>query len=249
MKTYSVQAFDNLIDDDLRWRVWDYIQSQTFHATRKDVPYPEPGSIIYYKPIDNKKEYMDDSIPSVNNQYMHRTVFGANEKDLETDHPIIHELWNKINLSLGGSFLIDGDPEGIADSGMKYPYANVYVNAQPTETIKRSHGIHRDTIDLEQKNHYTLLYIANLEWYPTWMAENVFYCDDETTGDTQQFQKGLGQHRGFNVGYPYAIVPPLAGRVILYDGRALHTTKPAAPWSPQMRYAVVFRIRKDNAKR
>jgi hypothetical protein len=76
------------------------------------------------------------------------------------------------------------------------------------------------------------------------MAENVFYADDESTGDTQQFQRGFGQSREFNVGYPYAIVPPVAGRVVLYDGRALHTTKPTAPWAEHMRYAVVFRARK-----
>jgi hypothetical protein len=242
MKTYSVQAFDGLVSDDLRWRVWDYVLNQTFHATRKDVSYPEPGSIIYYKPIDGKKEYMNDTVPSVNNQYMHRTVFGANESELKQDHPVISELWETINNCLGGNFIIDGDPEGIA---LKPPrVSRVYVNAQPDESIKRSHGIHRDTIDLEETNHFTLLYIANLDWYPTWMAENIFYADDETTSDNQQFQKGHGQSRGFGVGYPYAMIAPAAGRVILYDGRALHTTKPTAVWAEQMRYAVVFRIRK-----
>jgi hypothetical protein len=206
------------------------------------VNYPDPGSIIYYKPIDNKKEWMDDSIPSVNNQYMHRCIFGADEAELQRDHPIILELWNTINAAFDNQFVIDGDPEGMA---VKPPrVARVYVNAQPTETIKRSHGIHRDTIELDNEDNFTLLYIANLEWYPTWMAENVFYSDDVTTGDTQQFQRGYGQSRGFNVGYPFGFVAPEAGRVILYDGRALHTTKPAAPWAEQMRYAVVFRIRK-----
>jgi hypothetical protein len=243
MKTYKVETYDNLIPDSLRFDVWNYIQHQSFHATRKNVNYPDIGSIIYYTPVDGKQEYMDDSIPSINSQYMHRCVFGNNEKDLE-QHPVILELWHKINASLGNQFVIDGDEEGIADRRLSYPYSRAYVNAQMDETIKRSHGIHRDTIDLNEENHYTLLYIANLEWYPSWMAENVFYCDDETTGDKQQFQKGMGQCRGFDVGYPFAIVSPLAGRVILYDGRALHTTKPTAPWAQQMRYAVVFRIRK-----
>lgn len=242
MKTYNVQAIDNLIEDDLRWRVWDYIQNQSFHATRKDLSYPDPGSIIYYKPIENKKEWMDDSIPSVNNQYMHRCIFGADETELHQAHPIIEELWNKINSYFNNEFIIDGDPEGMA---VKPPrVARVYVNAQPSETIKRSHGIHRDTIELDNENNFTILYIANLEWYPTWMAENIFYSDDESTHDTQQFQKGYGQSRGFHVGYPFALTAPAAGRVILYDGRTLHTTKPAAPWAEHMRYAVVFRVRK-----
>jgi hypothetical protein len=240
MKTYTVETYDNLIEDDLRLRVWDYIQHQDFHATRKDVKYPQPGSIIWYKPIDGKKEYLDESIPSVNSQYMHRCVFGNNEQDLE-QHPVILELWNSINSRFNNKFIIDGDEEGIADN--RYNMARVYVNAQMDETIKRSHGIHRDTIDLDEETHFTLLYMANPVWYPTWMAENVFYSDDPTTGDAQQFQKGQGQNRGFTVGYPFAIVPPIAGRIVLYDGRTLHTTKPTAPWAKAMRYAVVFRIR------
>ena len=241
MQTYRVETHDNLISDDLRLRVWDYIQNQTFNATRKDVSYPTPGHIITYKPVDGKKEYLDDTIPSVNNQYMHRCVFGDSEYELMVKHKVIYELWNTINANFGNIYEITGDREGIAARPPKL--SRVYVNAQPSETIKRSHGIHRDTIDLKETKNFTLLYIANLEWYPTWMSENVFYSDDDTTGDTQQWQRGNGQSRGFPVGYPYAIIPPLAGRVILYDGRALHTTKPCSPWAEQMRYAVVFRIR------
>ena len=241
MKTYKVETYDNLVLEDLKIRVWDYIQNQSYHATRKDLGYPLPGSIINYIPAENKKEYLNDSYPSVNDQYMHRCVFGNQELDLKFDHPVILELWEQINNKFGNKFVIRGDLEGIADQ--KYKMARVYVNAQPNETIKRSHGIHRDTIDLNEEKNFTLLYMANLEWYPTWMAENVFYSDDDTTGDTQQFQKGAGQSRGFGVGYPFAIVPPISGRVVLYDGRALHTTKPTAPWANQMRYAVVFRIR------
>jgi hypothetical protein len=242
MKTYNVEIFDDIIPDDLRWRVWEYIQNQTFHATRKDVSYPTPGHIINYKPIDGKKEYLDDSVPSVNNQYMHRCVFGNSENELLFHHKVIYELWKTINKSLNNEYEISGDQEGIADTPPRL--ARVYVNAQPEETIKRSHGIHRDTIDLEEDKNFTLIYIANLSWYPTWMAENVFYSDDVTTLDTQIWQRGHGQSRGFNVGWPFKIVSPVAGRVILYDGRTLHTTKPCAPWAEQMRYAVVFRIRK-----
>ena len=242
MKTYSVQTFDGIVNDDLRWRVWDYIQSQTFHATRKDVMYPTPGHIIHYKPIDNKKEYLDDSVASVNNQYMHRCVFGDSEEELMFRHKVIYELWKAINKAFDNKYVLDGDPEGIADTPPRT--ARVYCNAQPEETIKRSHGIHRDTIELDKEGYYTLLYIANLSWYPTWMAENVFYSDDDTTNDKQEWQRGYGQCRGFNVGWPFAIVSPVAGRVIKYDGRTLHTTKPCAPWAEQMRYAIVFRIRK-----
>jgi hypothetical protein len=245
MKTYDVQAIDGIVPDDLRWRVWEYIIKQKYHATRKNesfpYAYPEVGKTIHYVPADNKHEYMDHTIPSVNNQYMHRTVFGNNENDL-ADHPVIQELWNKINSHFNNEFVIDGDEEGINDTPPGY--SRVYVNAQPSETIKRSHAVHRDTIQLDKEGYYTLLYIANLQWYPTWLSEIIFYSDDDTTGDTQQFQKGHGQNRNFSVGYPFGIVSPKEGRVILYDGRTLHTTRPTAPWAEQMRYAIVFRIRK-----
>jgi hypothetical protein len=242
MKQYDVQAFDGMVPEDLRARVWEYIQQQEFHATRKDVNYPTPGSIIYYKPVDGKQEWLDDSIPSVNDQYIHRCVFGADEEDLYHNHPVIGELWNTINNYFNNQFVIAGDPEGIAL--MPPRVARVYVNAQPQENIKRTHGIHRDTIDLNEETHFTLMFIANPEWYPTWMAENIFYSDDDTTEDTQQFQKGFGQSRGFNVGYPHSIVSPVSGRVIIYDGRNLHTTKPAAVWAKEMRKAVIFRIKR-----
>ena len=39
MKTYSVETYDNVIPDEFRKEVWDYIQNQSFHATRKNVKY------------------------------------------------------------------------------------------------------------------------------------------------------------------------------------------------------------------
>ena len=238
---YDVDVVDNVIDQHLQKDVWEYILSQSFHATRKDVSYPDVGTVINYVPKENKKEYLDQSIPSVNNQYMHRCVFSKGQSDLN-NHPIILNLWEHINKHFNDSFIIGGDPEGIADNN--FNYARVYVNAQPEETIKRSHGIHRDTINLKKTRNYTLLYIANPEWYPTWFGENIFYEDDEDSEDKQQYQKGYGQCRGFGVGNPFLTVSPKPGRIILYDGRTLHTTKPVAAWSPEIRYAVVFRLKK-----
>jgi hypothetical protein len=239
-KEYTVESYDDVISYDLRKEIWDHIQQQEFHAVRKDVPIKTFGRILHYKPADGYKEYMNDAIPGVNNQYMHRCIFGDNEKDLE-QHVPIRDLWNRINNYFFNRFEINGDQEKFVDRNS--PKARVYVNIQLEETIKRSHAIHRDTINLDEDRNFTLLYMANLEWYPSWMSENVFYADDDTTGDTQQFQNGFGQSRDFNVGYPFKIIPPIPGRIILYDGRALHTTKPVAIWAKEMRYAVVFRIR------
>jgi hypothetical protein len=242
---YHYEIHDDCISQELQKKVWDYIQEQTFYAARKNRDYPNPGTILEYVPKDNMKEYMNGE-DSVNNQFMHRCIFGDSEMDL-MDHPPILNLWMAINKVLGNKFKIDGDPEGIAirrPNGRGGVTKRVYVNAQPEETIKRSHAVHRDTIDLNEEKNYTLLYIANPVWYPTWFAENVFYESDDNSEDKQQFQKGFGQARGFGIGDPYAIIPPKPGRIILYDGRTPHTTRPTAIWAEEMRKAVVFRIRK-----
>lgn len=243
---YHYEVHDNCIDPNLQKKVWDYIQRQKFYASRKDRAYPNPGTIVEYYPIENKKEYLEELSGSVNNQFMHRCIFGDNEMEL-MNHPPILELWLAINKFLGNKYKIDGDPEGIAikaPKGRSGVTSRVYVNTQPNEEIKRSHGVHRDTVDLSQENNYTLLYIANPEWYPTWFGENIFYESDNESNDKQQYQKGFGQSRGFGVGEPYATILPKPGRIILYDGRTLHTTRPTAVWSNEMRKAVVFRIKR-----
>jgi hypothetical protein len=242
---YPYYIYDNTVDKDLQKEVWNYMMNQTFYGKRKiGDHWHEVGTIVYYKPSENKKEYLNEKIGSVNNQYMHRTVFGDNEEDIK-NHPPIAKLWESISKTIGKEWTISGEPEGVASVTISKDKWRVYVNAQPEETIKRSHTIHRDTSDLIEGKDYTLLYIANPEWYPSWFAENIFYEDDTDSIDKQQFQKGYGQSRNFGIGDPYATISPKPGRIIMYDGRTLHTTRPAAIWSKEMRYAIVFRIRKD----
>jgi hypothetical protein len=244
---YPYYIYDNVVDKDLQKEVWQYIINQTFYAKRKDGPFTK-GTIITYKPIDNKKEYLYSKTPSVENQYMHRAGFGDSEEDIKIEHPILFKLWESISKTIGKEWTISGNPEHVGHTrlinGKEKGEWRVYVNAQPTEEIKKSHTIHRDSIDMKEDTYYTLLYTANLEWHPSWFAENIFYEDDFNSEDKQQFQKGYGQCRDFGIGDPYAIVSPKPGRIVMYDSRTLHTTRPAALWSKEMRYAVAFRIRK-----
>jgi len=242
---YPYHVYDNVVDLELQKEIWSYLLNQTYHAKRKATNHRnEVGTIISYKPIDGKKEYLNPDLPSVNEQYMHRTVFGDNEEDIKS-HPPIEKLWNKIKETIGSEWSIAGDPEGIPSNTLSKGDWRVYVNIQPNEEIKRSHTIHRDTANINEEKNYTLLYIANLEWHPSWFSENIFYESDDNSLDKQQFQKGHGQSRNFGIGDPYAIIPPKPGRVILYDGRTLHTTRPTAIWANEMRYAVAFRIKKN----
>jgi hypothetical protein len=46
------------------------------------------------------------------------------------------------------------------------------------------------------------------------------------------------------MGWSNKIVSPVPGRVVVYDGRTLHTTKPAAIWAKDLRKVIAFRVRK-----
>ena len=207
-----------------------------------------------------KKDSHQELTKQLPTMWMHRACFASDEPSLKKNHPIIWKLWQSINLALGDRYVIEGYPEGMAvpesDPFWTAPATEnpeleqgwrVYANGQLDETIKRSHGVHRDTIDLNDNQSRTILYVANLEWYPTWFGECVFYPDDPNgvSGDTQQFQKGYGQSRDFKVGWmdDGKIVSPVPGRIIDYDGRTLHTTRPTAVWAPDIRKVIAFRVK------
>jgi hypothetical protein len=54
------------------------------------------------------------------------------------------------------------------------------------------------------------------------------------------------QNRNFNIGWADEgkIVSPKPGRIVIYDGRTLHTTRPSAIWAKASRKVIAFRIRK-----
>jgi hypothetical protein len=163
---YSYYVYDNIINDKLQKEIWQHLLNQTYFAKRKSEENRKIiKDIIQYKPIDNKKEYLNKDLPNVNDQNMHRTTFGNNEEEIKIHFPI-SKLWNKVKEVIGVEWSINGDPEGIVRNPNLIE-SRVYVNIQPTEEIKKSHTIHRDTIDINETNNYTLLYIANPEWHPS----------------------------------------------------------------------------------
>ena len=260
---YDINVYDELVPLELREQVWNYIQGKKWYATWR-ATIPTPYLINTY--IPEKHNYKDWAVtfpPRTPTMWMHRTCFASDEPGLKKDHPIIWDLWNTINSALGNQYSITGSPEEMSlpetdewkewvappteDATLPQGW-RVYTNGQPDESIKRSHGIHRDTIDLTDENTCTLLYVANLEWYPSWFAECVFYNNDPEgiTGDHQQYQSQVAhtQGRDFNMGWSNKIVSPVPGRVVVYDGRTLHTTKPAAVWAKDLRKVIAFRVRK-----
>jgi hypothetical protein len=260
----DVNVHDNIIPEDFRKEVWNYINDQKWYATWKsNWPYMTeyvPSEKHNFMDMDHR--IMSLRLPTI---WMHRTCFGSDDYTLKRDHPTIWKLWTLINNHLGGNYTIAGPWEDMAchpsdNENWKAPTPadpnletgwRVYTNGQPDETIKRSHGIHKDNIDPNDSTTRTILYVANLEWYPSWFGEVIFYPDDPTgfTGDHQQFQKpawAASQSRNFKIGWldEGKIVSPVPGRIIDYDGRTLHTTRPTAIWASGLRITIAFRARK-----
>ena len=242
----NIKIMDDVVPQLLREQVWDYLQDQTWH-----IEYKQDKSVDTYIPRHDGLDFPHTNPLAIHGTTMARIAFAADEKYLKVRHQIINTLWETINQALGGVYELNGYPEGMpgnlqartAIPGLKTGW-RVYTNAQYQETIKHSHGIHRDNPDLKDSSAVTILYVANLEWYPSWFAECVYYSDSET-GDTQNFQSSdcAAQHRNFNLGWAQQIVSPVPGRIICYDSRTLHTTRPAALWAPGPRVTIAFRAR------
>ena len=249
--TVDVDVYDNTMPEDFRAKVLDYINAQEWIATWK----PFNSYATFYTPetetfMKNSHKHMTARAPHM---FMHRCGLAREEDELKEKHPIIGQLWDSINSTLGNRYELKGPPEGIAQlEHPSTPYESddrgwrVYCNGQLDETIKRSHGVHKDTKDLTDPYTRTILYVANLVWYPTWFAECVYYPDDVEgiTGDRQQYHTKFGvQSRDFPVGWAEKIVSPVPGRIISYDGRTLHTTRPTAVWAEGIRKVIAFRAR------
>lgn len=257
MSTFNITVLDNQVPDELRQQVWEYLQDLPWHVAYRSRP--GLAGVRFFTPRTDGYDFPTKSSLSIGTVQMPRTLIASDNVSLANDHPLINELWGHINNALGGDLEISGPPEGSATEshpdwlprtsvpGLQ-PGWRVYTNAQPNEKIKRSHGVHRDNKDLSDENSMTILFVVNPVWHPTWFAENVFHEEDPdgTTGDHQQFQSAVhtAQNRNFNVGWPRQIVSPRPGRIIAYDSRTLHTTKPAAEWCNEMRIVVAFRARR-----
>lgn len=255
MNSLDIEIIDNALPLEFREEVWDYMMQKQWHVWVK-----KPKKLYGFIPSKDGLDFPEKLDEAHHGIMMARTLFGVTSDDLNQNHPLIFQLWEKINKILGDRYTLTGPPEESAPDlipRFSNPIAckpgepvgwRAYTNGSSSERVKRSHGIHRDTVDLNDDTTRTILYVANLEWYPSWMSEIVFYNEDPagTTGDHQQFQKspgGMAQKRDFKIGWPDTIVPAVPGRIINYDGRTFHTTKAASDWAPNMRITIAFRVR------
>jgi hypothetical protein len=126
----------------------------------------------------------------------------------------------------------------------------VYANATVHDAITYQGYVHRDTHDLSDNTTVTILWIASLEWYPSWGSELILYPEDHegATGDHQQFNNGQSQQRrNFQIGWQDEgkMICMRPNRLIIYDGRTLHSTQPSRHRHNSIRnMRVAFRARR-----
>ena len=234
--------------------VWNYLHKQTWHVYWNPRP-AVPGRLSRFKPESGIKDWLVHW-PSWPSATFHRCCLARDEEHLKEKHPLILDLWNKINQGLNYQYELSGYPEDMFDEEYSKIHGidgwgwRVYVNGMLGQLNRGTWGPHRDTWDLNDQTSVTILYFVTPTWYPRWGGEINFYPEDPLgeTGDHQQFNAGEHQQRrNFNIGWldKGKVVSPVPGRVIVYDGRCLHNADSPStlPTDPPL-WRVAFRARR-----
>jgi hypothetical protein len=252
----EVNVYDNLVSKELHKDLWEYLISRVWaHAWL-----PKEGVMQLYRPSDYDDSWYSAYVPRHLNQP--RTLFGSDEASIKSQHPLVWQLWNEINAKLNNEYEITGNTEGTVwkdypcppteDPALKQGW-RVYANATPHDMLATGGYIHRDSKNLEDTDSVTIIWVANQEWYPSWGGELTFYPEDPTgsTGDHQQFNAAGQQSRGFKIGWADEgkTVSLKPNRLIVYDGRTLHSTAPTKHrFNTEQIRRIVFRARKKNSE-
>jgi hypothetical protein len=254
---YPIKVYDDLVPKEIRLKIWNYLQQQTWHVKWRTMPVI-PEQIKRYKPAEGQTWLTQPVvIPSCGT--FHRCCLAVDENHLKEKHPMIMALWNIINKSLNNEYEITGTPEDTADTDYDATMPadfngdrkgwRVYVNGQYGNAAQGRWGSHRDTPNLEDETSVTIIYVATIDWYPRYGAELVYFPEDPdgVTRDHQQFAGNHQQQRNYNIGWADQgrMISPVPGRVIVQDGRALHSTnQPDNYITGTPMWKVIFRARR-----
>lgn len=250
-----IDIHDNLLEQDLHYRLWDYLERSEWHHVWHEIG----GELQVYRPCDGDSWINGASIRRTLSQP--RALFGSNETSLQRHHPLVYELWCRINERLGNQWSISGI---IEDMHLDAPAPDtedpdletgwrVYANATPHDLISLGGYIHRDNKNLTDDSTATIIWVANKEWYPSWGGELMTYPEDPDglTGDYQQFNSPIfhQQKRGFHIGWADEgkLISLRPNRLICMDSRTLHATTPSRRrWNDQPIRRFVFRARRKS---
>lgn len=110
------------------------------------------------------------------------------------------------------------------------------TNQQDTDgAIHRDTSNDRDKTRYDRTGYYTVLYVVNKEWKPSWKGE-VLYFGEEESGETHW-------KRGWNIGFPNEIVGNKPGRIIVQESEATHTGITPTKAAPEMALRMAFRVK------
>ena len=248
------ETHDNMVLPELHKKVYDYLMQCAWHQKWTQLS----SELQLFRPGEWNDSWINAGAQR-RTVGQPRTMFGSDENSTKTKHPIIGELWDAINSKLNHSYAITGVDEGMAWKDYPIPQPTdptlsrgwrVYANGTTHDMIALQGYVHRDNFDIADETSVTMLWIANLEWYPSWGGELLLYPEDPTgaTGDHQQFNQGAGQQRrNFSIGWQDEgkMICMRPNRLIIYDGRTLHSTQPSRHrHNSIMNMRVVFRARK-----
>ena len=256
---YNIEVYDNLISNSVHLKLWEHIRTLEFYGT-----WAKADQVLINYCLDSVKNPYDwmmwQSIGR--SDTLHRVPLASDEAGLKSRSVLIYLLWQELNKKLGNKYQLTGNPEGMSYSPMDPPIPEdplllpgwrAYINATYHSQISRGLGYaHRDTpLESNDDSTVTMIYFANPEWYPSWGAEIKFYPEDPTgsTGDHQQFNAGIGQTRDYNIGWldKGQVVSPVPGRLLIYDGRCLHSTVHAGGPYDLPNVKIVFRAKRISA--
>ncbi len=251
----EVKVYDNLIDAETHKKVFDWGQSVSWYCKL----IVEDSSFIneYIPDGPNPLHHHKRMAPT-----MYRHPISWSTQSLRERNEIVYDLWQKINkLIFNDKASVDGIPESIAGLiGQKnyfkdgknffekydcppvakgftaYLNARAAVPAGNVEIGDKVGQIHRDTgAGYEgSKKHFTVLFISNLEWKPSWGGEYMYFGDSD--------EKDTHWKRSYSVGYADQIVGNKPGRIIIYPHDLTHKTLPPNGSASDKSQRIAFRV-------
>lgn len=245
--TYDLRVYDNVIDEKIQQKVWNYLLDSEFC-----VNFYDQNHCNWY-PRENRWE-----IPRTRPAGL-RLPLAWDLQSLENRAHVVFELWQEIDRLLNHEYTINGVPEsmnymmgispvqgitkGDGSPGALNSAWRVYGDGMDVEYRARTKAVHRDNPFLEDDKPYTLVYFANPEWHPQLYGETLFHGNESTTGDfTGKYEKD--QPRDFPIGDIENVVAPRPGRIMIWDSRYMHQIKPSASYAEYPLLAISFRLRK-----
>jgi hypothetical protein len=250
----NIEVHDDLVDEKFHQTVYEYLLDQPWYIAWSEIP----GKLQLYKPNSWDDSWVTDGKMLSPQMEISRCMFGSDEASIKNKHPLIWELWQKINQQLGNKYTISGTPEGMywkdpkipppEDPNLK-PGWRVYANASPHTLLSSGWRPHRDNTDLTDDSTATIIWMASPEWYPSWGGEIYFYPEDPEglSGDYQQFNTSVFQkNKNFRVGWPDQgrMVCLKPNRLLVYDSRTLHGNRPPnMANNNQLQRRIVFRAK------